>query len=112
MQDTVSPPSRAGSAGAARLSAFADVIRSLVPSLRDCGVAILSGVLFILSFPDFDLWPLAWLGLVPLFLLMVRSPQPGRAFFLGWLFGAVFFYGSCYWLTYSMIHFGRISPWL
>jgi apolipoprotein N-acyltransferase len=31
---------------------------------------------------------------------------------LGWLFGTVFFYGSCYWLTYSMIHTVGISPWL
>jgi len=31
---------------------------------------------------------------------------------LGWIFGTVFFYGSCYWLTYSMIHFGGIPAWL
>ena len=41
-------------------------------------------------------------------LLIARKPQPTRSFFLGWLFGAVFFYGSCYWLTYSMMHFGGI----
>ncbi len=29
----------------------------------------------------------------------------------GWITGAVFFYGSCYWLTYSMIHYGGISRW-
>src|SRR5689334_1607694 len=27
---------------------------------------------------------------------------------LGWLAGTVFFYGSCYWLTYSMIHYGGL----
>ena len=47
---------------------------------------------------------------VPLFLLVAHRPQPGRSFFMGWVFGTVFFYGSCYWLTYSMINFGRISP--
>jgi apolipoprotein N-acyltransferase len=31
---------------------------------------------------------------------------------LGWLFGSVFFFGSCHWLTYSIIHFGGFSPWL
>ncbi len=71
-------------------------------------MAGLAGVLLILSFPDFELWPLAWIGLAPLFAVIVRRPQPIRAFFLGWLFGGVFFYGSCYWLTYSMIHFGGI----
>jgi apolipoprotein N-acyltransferase len=87
-------------------------IRSEAPSLSDCGVAIFSAVLLILSFPDFNLWILAWVGLVPLFLVVTRRTQPLGAFLLGWLFGAIFFYGSCYWLTYSMINTGGLSPWL
>jgi apolipoprotein N-acyltransferase len=71
-------------------------------------VAVASALLLIISFPDFNLWPLAWVGLVPLFLIVARQPRPLRCFLLGWLFGTVFFYGSCYWLTYSMIHFGGI----
>jgi apolipoprotein N-acyltransferase len=112
MQDIASTPSRVKSSRTARIAAFAAGIRSVAPSLGETSVAIVSGALLILSFPDFDLWPLAWLALVPLILLVVRRPQPGRAFFLGWFFGAAFFYGSCHWLTYSMINFGRISPWL
>src|ERR1700730_11222803 len=112
MQDTVSTSSRVSPGGRARLSAIAARVRSAAPSLSACSVAIVSAALLIVSFPDFDLWPLAWLALVPLFLLVARKPQPGRAFFMGWVFGAAFFYGSCYWLTYSMIHFGGISPWL
>src|SRR3989442_12287467 len=110
MQETVSSSSRVGLRGRARLSALAARVRSAAPSLSACSAAIVSAALLIVSFPDFDLWPLAWLALVPLFLGLVRSPQPGRAFFMGWVFGAVFFFGSCYWLTYSMINFGRISP--
>ena len=83
-------------------------MRSQSPSLTDCAVALVSAGLLIISFPDFDLWPLAWVGLVPLFLIVARQPQASRSFLLGWLFGTVFFYGSCYWLTYSMIHFGGI----
>jgi apolipoprotein N-acyltransferase len=71
-------------------------------------VAIVSAVLLIFSFPDFNLWPLAWVGFVPLLLIVARRPEPWPAFFAGWLFGSVFFYGSCYWLTYSMIHFGGL----
>jgi apolipoprotein N-acyltransferase len=48
------------------------------------------------------------LSLVPLLLAIARGPEPWPAFFAGWLFGSVFFYGSCYWLTYSMIHFGGL----
>ncbi len=71
-------------------------------------MALISAVLLIISFPDFELWPLAWVALAPLFLAVARKPLPFRAFILGWLFGTVFFYGSCYWLTYSMINFGGL----
>jgi apolipoprotein N-acyltransferase len=71
-----------------------------------------SAAFLVFAFPDFNLWPLAWIGLVPLLLIVARKAQPWRCFLLGWLFGTVFFYGSCYWLTYSMIHFGGIPAWL
>jgi apolipoprotein N-acyltransferase len=87
-------------------------IRVEAPSLSECSAALLSAVLLILSFPDFNLWPLAWFGLSPLLLVITRRPAPLRAFSLGLLAGTVFFYGSCYWLTYSMIHFGRLPGWL
>jgi len=34
------------------------------------------------------------------------------AFIVGWLWGVVFFYGSCYWLTYSLIRYGHLPSWL
>lgn len=109
MLDIAMDPSSVDSSRAARVSGR---LRSFTPSLGNCIVAVGSAALLILSFPNFDLSLLAWLALVPMLLLVVRHPQMGRAFFLGWIFGTVFFYGSCYWLTYSMIHFGGISPWL
>jgi apolipoprotein N-acyltransferase len=109
MQDVVSTPSRIDGG---RLSVFGSRLRPEAPSLTDCGLAVTSAALLILSFPDFNLWPLAWFGLVPLFVVVARRPRPWPTFLLGWLFGSVFFYGSCYWLTYSMIHFGGIPPLL
>src|SRR5687767_14540876 len=41
---------------------------------------------------------------------VARRPAPRRAFLLGWAAGTIFFYGSCYWLTYSMIHYGGLPP--
>jgi apolipoprotein N-acyltransferase len=110
MQDVLSKPSRVGPAATVRL--LAARVRSEAPTLIECGIALVSAVLLIISFPDFDLWPLAWIGLVPLMLIVARSPRPWPSFFMGWLCGTVFFYGSCYWLTYSMIHTGGISPWV
>src|ERR1700704_3029282 len=61
-----------------------------------CSLALVSALLLVLSFPDFNLWPLAWIGLVPLVVTITRSPVPWRSFLLGWLMGSVFFYASCY----------------
>jgi apolipoprotein N-acyltransferase len=87
-------------------------VRVEAPTLTDWAAALLSLILLVLSFPDFDLWPLAWVGFVPLMLVIARKPAPGRAFVLGWLTGSVFFYASCYWLTYSMVHFGHLPAWM
>ncbi|HJP93638.1 MAG TPA: apolipoprotein N-acyltransferase [Pyrinomonadaceae bacterium] len=67
-----------------------------------------STLLLILSFPNFELYLLAWVALVPLLVVIVRRPSPLRAFILGWATGSVFFYATCYWLTYSMIHYGGL----
>jgi len=112
MEDVVSTPSRVKPGGAERLSGFRTRVRSEAPSFTDCGAALVSAAFLIFAFPDFNLWQLVWIGLVPLFLIVARKAQPWRCFLLGWLFGTVFFYGSCYWLTYSMIHFGGIPAWL
>jgi apolipoprotein N-acyltransferase len=86
--------------------------RASIPTLAEVSLVIASALLLILSFPDFELWPVAWLGLVP-FLVVAGRPLPaGRAFVLGWLWGAIFFYGTCWWLTYPMIHYAHISAWL
>jgi apolipoprotein N-acyltransferase len=73
---------------------------------------VFSAALLAFSFLDFDLWPLAWIALVPLLLVVARQRRALPAFLLGWLFGAAFFFVSCYWLTYSIIHFGGFSPFV
>ena len=112
MQNAVATPSPSTPGHTTLRSRFATRISSNVPSLADCSVALFSAILLILSFPDFNLWPLAWGALIPLLLIVARLSQPFPCFCLGWLFGSVFFFGSCHWLTYSIIHFGGFSPWL
>ena len=87
-------------------------VRSEIPTLPKAALALLSAVLLILAFPDFDFWPLAWIGLVPLLLTVAGNPRPFTSFLLGWLTGSVFFYCSCYWLTFSMITYGGLPPLL
>lgn len=91
---------------------FSSRVRAAIRPLSDWLLALGSSLLLILAFPDFELWPLATVGLVPLLIVIGQRPRPLRSFFLGWLTGTVFFYGSCYWLTYSMIHYGGVPAWL
>src|SRR5260221_6129486 len=88
------------------------VARAPVPRLTEVSWVIASALLLVLSFPDFELWPFAWVGLVPFLVIIARPLRGARAFMLGWLWGAIFFYGTCWWLTYPMIHYAHISAWL
>lgn len=84
------------------------------PTLVEWGLAVLSAILLIFSFPDFNVSLLAWVALVPLLWVILRQQRRrGRAaFLLGWFAATLFFYGSCYWLTHAMIHYGGLPLWL
>lgn len=86
-------------------------LRAAVPGSREIALAAAAAVLTIFSFPDFNLAFLAWVGLAPLLLAVFRARTSFRAFLLGWLWGTIFFYGTCWWLTYPMIHYAHFSAW-
>jgi apolipoprotein N-acyltransferase len=83
-----------------------------VPTLAEAFRAVASALLLLLAFPDFDLWPLAWVALVPLLFAVASRPRAPQSFFMGWLAGTVFFYFSCHWLTFPMIRYAEIPAWL
>jgi apolipoprotein N-acyltransferase len=87
-------------------------VRACAPTRAEAALSVLSAALLVFSFPDFNLWPLAWVALVPLLVAIARRPQQGRAFLSGWLMGTLFFYGSCYWLTHAMTRYGGIPSWV
>ncbi|HZH90941.1 MAG TPA: apolipoprotein N-acyltransferase [Pyrinomonadaceae bacterium] len=91
-----------------RREKFRARLRTCIPAQSHTALAVFSAFLLTLSFPDFDLWPLAWVGLTPLLVAVARAGRARQAFVLGWLAGALFFYGSCWWLTHSMIHYGGL----
>ncbi|MDX6574456.1 MAG: apolipoprotein N-acyltransferase [Blastocatellia bacterium] len=95
-----------------RKSLLVAALRASIPTSAEVSLVTASALLLILSFPDFELWPLAWVGLVPFLMVAGQPLQIGRAFLLGWLWGLIFFYGTCWWLTYPMIHYAHISAWL
>jgi apolipoprotein N-acyltransferase len=83
-------------------------VRQALPTLPEWVAAGATALLLILSFPNFELFFLAWVALVPLLIVVARRPSPATALILGWAAGTVFFYTTCYWLTYSMIHYGGV----
>jgi apolipoprotein N-acyltransferase len=83
-------------------------VRQVVPTWFEWVATGATALLLILSFPNFELSYLAWAALVPLLVVVARRPSPPRAFLLGWAVGTVFFYATCHWLTYSMIHYGGL----
>ena len=83
-----------------------------VPTKAELSVIAGSALLTVLAFPNFDLWFLAWISLSPLLIVIARAPSLARATVAGWVWGLIFFYGTCWWLTFPMIRYGGISPWL
>jgi len=71
-----------------------------------------SGALLFLACADFDIWPLGWVGFLPLLLVLrAGGVTPRRAFFWGWLCGIVANAGGFYWITNLLMRFGHM-PWL
>lgn len=79
-------------------------IRRSVPKWQNALLSLVSAALLILAFPPFELWFAAWFALVPLLWAIDREKESiARCFVLGWLFGNVFFFGTCWWLTFAPI---------
>jgi len=74
---------------------------------RDFLLSLLSGVLLILSFPNFDLEFLAWFALVPL-LYAIEGKGLSRSFKLGCVSGVVSFLGILYWIVVAVHTYGNI----
>ena len=70
------------------------------PAIRHKPILIPASAFFlILSFPNFNLWFLAWIGFVPL-LCAIDGKKPIEAFALSYLTGVLFFLGTVYWLVH------------
>jgi len=78
--------------------------KSLIPLYLP---AFVSGLMLILCFPTIDLFPIAWIALVP-FLTSLYDKTPKQAFFAGLALGIPYFFGTQYWIYHSVSHYGNI----
>ncbi len=74
---------------------------------RDYLLSLLSGILLILSFPNFDLEFLAWFALVPL-LYAVDGKSLWNSFKLGFFTGFISFLGILYWIVVAIHTYGNV----
>ena len=70
-------------------------------------LASLAGVLTVSPMQLEPLWPLAWIGLAPLFVAL-RGASGARAFVLGWWMETLMYLLGGYWLVNTMVDFGHI----
>ncbi len=77
-------------------------------AFKPIAAAASAGALTALAFPKFNLFFLGWISLVPLLYLLYRH-RPGRAFFLGWCAGFVFYLVLLYWIPTVPAHYGDLS---
>jgi apolipoprotein N-acyltransferase len=62
----------------------------------------------VLCYPTIDLFPVAWIALIP-FLLSLYDKKPKQAFKTGIVLGIPYFFGTLYWIYHSINHYGGIS---
>ncbi|HRH41111.1 MAG TPA: apolipoprotein N-acyltransferase [Pyrinomonadaceae bacterium] len=84
-------------------------VKAKLPSLSNSLLAIFSAILLTLAFPDFELWFLAYIALIPLFCAIEREKDSfAKSFITGWIFGITFFTATCWWLTFAPITYGGV----
>jgi len=73
------------------------------------GASALAGFLLFAIFPNLGWHFLVWVACLPLILACLVEPKVGGGFLNGYLAGAVFFTGSCYWFVYVVGHYGGLG---
>lgn len=86
--------------------------QSSTPFISNLSLALISGMLLVFAFPDWNLWSLGWVGVAPLIMAIVREQRFWRSLLLGSMTGTIFYIGSSHWVTHSMHNYGEIPMWL
>lgn len=74
-------------------------------------LSVLAGTLLFLACADFDIWPLAWLGMVPLLWVLLDGdgqPRTEHPFFYGYITGLFANGGGFYWIVGLLMRFGHM----
>ena len=80
-------------------------------SQKSVALAVVSGLLLILSFPKFGNGVVAWVSLIPLF-FSLKDVAPARGFQLGFLSGIVAYLGILYWISVVVVQYGYLPVYV
>lgn len=101
---------KAGAGAAPAKDSPFGVVKPLPPAIS-YPLAVLTGLLYFLAFPGVNLWPLAFVALVPL-IVALRGQTPRRALGLGWAAGFTMTMCGFYWLLEMLKVFSGFGPGL
>ncbi len=76
-------------------------------SRKEVGLAILTALLIVFSFPKFEWAHLIWIAFLP-YLIAIQNKSPKQAFGLGFIVGIVITAGGSYWILHTLREFGRL----
>ncbi|MBZ0272924.1 apolipoprotein N-acyltransferase [bacterium] len=78
-----------------------------IDAIKKSWPAALGGLAYLLAFPTFNLWPLAFIAIAPTIGLVDRAATNKRAFWFAFVGGFVANAGKLYWLVYTINHYGH-----
>ncbi len=76
------------------------------------GVSYLAGALMALAFAPFNLWPVIFVSLPALYLLLNAAPSPRQAALRGFFFGYGYFMAGTWWIANSMLVDAAKFAWM
>jgi len=71
-------------------------------------LAALSAVIMVMSVPTIDVWPLMWVGLLPMVPVALGASTPRRAFLYGWFNGIIAMTWAFFWMKGLLQRFGHM----
>jgi apolipoprotein N-acyltransferase len=74
-------------------------------------LSLLSSILLLLIFPEFNLHFLAPLALAPLLFVLARTPNGWQRFFYGWAAGIFYWFFLCNWIQFVLEVHGGMGRW-
>ncbi len=86
-------------------------MKQLPTPVTNYGLALLSAVLLVFTFPNWNIVWFAPFALTPLLVALAREPRPRHRFLLGYSAGVVYWFFVCDWIQFVLEVHGGMGRW-